>query len=212
MPKRFTVVFKRNVRMLVNDIIDFEKDQIDEIKSIASEYEQHSLQKGKKYGIALSYITEDQKNDVLSEKRIVVGSKSSQELKNKNIVQIGDHSLKRILKRVGSTKDNVIISLINRVKTTDTVTKAQFKGFPTLSYTLIENGDPDEYIFAISFIVTRKGRRFLKMVTVHLKDDDEENEQPKREETEFRIGDLNPKYLEQLANMREFIQEQEKKH
>lgn len=47
LPKRFTVVFKRNVRMLVNDIIDFEKDQIDEIKSIASEYEQHSLQKGK---------------------------------------------------------------------------------------------------------------------------------------------------------------------
>lgn len=202
--RRFLVFFKGSVRLIVNDIINFEQDQITEIRGIAAEYEKDELQKGKKYGIPLSYITEDQKRDVLNEKHIVVDSKTSKELKDKKIIQIGFHSLERILKRVGSTEDNVIISLIDKVKTTDTVTEAQFKGFPTLSYTLIESADPEEYTFAISFVLGKKGRRFIKMVTVHLK-----KEEP--EETEFRIGELNPRYLEKLANMKELIKEQMKK-
>lgn len=203
MTRRFPVLFKGNVKLIVNDIIDFEQDQINQIKGIAMEYEKEALQKGKKYGIPLSYITEDQKSDVLNEKHNVVDLKTSQELKDKKIILIGGHSLERILKRIGSTDDNVIITLIDKLKKSDTVTEAQFKGFPTLSYTLLENEDPDKYTFAISFVLGKKESRIIKMVTVHLKNNE-------LEETEFRISDINAEYLAKLSNMKKLIQEQMK--
>ena len=42
--------------------------QIEEIKAIAAEYEKDAIRKAKKYGIPLSYITDNQKNKVLEEK------------------------------------------------------------------------------------------------------------------------------------------------
>lgn len=83
--------------------------------------------------------------------------------------------------------------------------KAQFKGFPTLSYTLIESGDPDEYTFALSYLVKSSGNRNIKMITVHLKNDDEQ------EQTEFRVAEFNPDYLASLADLKEFLEKEQKK-
>lgn len=200
--KRFLVIFKGNERLIINDVINFKQRQIDEIKGIASCYEKDLLQ-SKKYGISLSYITKSQGISVLKAKYNIINSKTSQELKDQKIIQFGKHSLERILQRVGSNEDNVIITLLDKIKSTDTVTVAQFKGFPSLSYTLIENGDPDEYTFAISFIL-RKKSQFIKMVTVHLKTDEPQ-------ETEFRIGDFNKGYLEELTRLKRHLEEQSKK-
>ncbi|MDN4608186.1 hypothetical protein [Sporosarcina highlanderae] len=205
MAKRFTVIFKDGATMLIYDVIDFESKQIEEIKAIAAEYDKDAIRKAEKYGIPISYLTKNQKNNILEEKENILGSSSPEDLKYKKIVQIGSHSLDRILKRIGSIRDNVIIDLIGRVKATNAVTQAQFKGFPTLSYSLIENGDPQEYTFAISFVIAKSGVRFIKMITVHLK-----NNEP--ETVQFRASELNPDYYRKLANMKEWIIEHNKKH
>lgn len=190
--------------MLVYDVISFEPKQMEEIRAIAAEYDKDAIRKAEKYGIPLSYLTDNQRNHILEEKKIILGSKNPDELKRTNIIQIGSHSLARILERVGSLEDNIIIDLIEKVKMTDAVTQAQFKGFPSLSYSLIKNGDPKEYTFAISFVVTKSKVRFIKMITVHLKSD-------KSEKVQFRASDLNPDYYRNLAKMKEHIIEHNKR-
>ncbi|MDW0115094.1 hypothetical protein QT711_18185 [Sporosarcina saromensis] len=204
MARRFTVIFKDDITMLVYDVIYFEPKQIEEIKAIAAEYDKDALRKAEKYGIPISYLTDNQRNIVLEEKEKMLRSHSAEELKNKNIIQIGSHSLERILERIGSIEENVIIDLITRLKMTDAITQAQFKGFPSLSYSLIESGSPEKYTFAISFVISKRKVRFIKMITVHLNSD-------KLEKVHFRASEVNLDYYRKLANLKEQIIERNKK-
>ena len=72
-------------------------------------------------------------------------------LRREKKILIAIHSNIRILERLGSDELPVVISLIDRIINTDTVVKAQFKGHPTLSYTMAKSNDPDHYRLPISF-------------------------------------------------------------
>lgn len=162
----FTIHFSDKQPLEIDDIIDFEDDQMDQISRIASQHTQIELDQ-MEYGIDLDYLTEDvQKPAILAEKEIIVGSLSSRTLYERRLVRQGKHSLKRIFERVGSDSESTIIGIIDKVKLTNTVQKGQFKGYPQLSYTLRMDGDPDRYKISTSFVKIKSGDRIIKVVTV----------------------------------------------
>jgi hypothetical protein len=193
------ICFKDREIVCLKEIITLERDQIDEIRSWASDYELSRL-KQKKYGLTLSYLTDTQKTVVLSTKNSIMAGKTGQEMKDEKTVKISEHFVERLSQRIGSDKKAIIIQLIEKVRDTNIVNKAQFKGYPHLSYTVTKNGDPDEYTFAIAFMRLSSGKHRIQIITVHLKNDEPE-------ETEWRVSEYNDEYAKTLAKLEKFVRE-----
>ncbi|SFM15807.1 hypothetical protein [Salibacterium qingdaonense] len=163
---RFTVTFRDEETLVINDIILFEQDQIKEIRGIAADFLQSQLRREEKHGKDLSYITEKQKQTVIHYKDQIISGIPAAKLLDDEIIQVSLYSSERSLKRIRSNDRDTIIGLINRVKNTDTVTKAQFKGYPSLSYTTLEKENPEGMKLPISFVWGKKGNHVIKMITV----------------------------------------------
>ncbi|PID14826.1 MULTISPECIES: hypothetical protein [unclassified Sporosarcina] len=166
MIKTFYVIFHDEKRLKVSDIISFEQPQVDEIIHIASQYTLRQLRREEKKGKDLSYLTPNQIAMVVSEKDQIVHDKSADELRLQGIVQAAEHSLVQMFERQGSDELPYVIDLINRVIDTDTVVKAQFKGHPTLTYTMMMASDPEHFKIPVSFVWESSGTRFIKIVTL----------------------------------------------
>jgi len=193
----FSVRFKDNESFLVKDIIIFEHPQKEEIRSIASDYTKDELRNNESKGKTLSCLTATQKSTVVGTKNLIVSGTSSKELLNKDIVQVSWHFNKRAAERIGSDDSATIISLIDGLRTTDTVTKAQFKGYPSLSYTMVKVGDPTMSQYPISFLVRGNGNHKIRMITLAPKSP---NTPQGRMET--RIGEDNQDLVKMLAKLK----------
>lgn len=169
MAKTFIIAFKNNETLRINDILRFEQKQIDEITAIAIDYTKEQLRDFEEEGKDLSYLTTSQQKLVVRTKNSIVAGKTSGELKKEKIVLISLHSNHRMLERLGSDELSVIISLVDKIVDSDMVLKAQFKGHPTLTYTMAKSNDADEFKLPISFQWKAGGGRIIKMITLTFK-------------------------------------------
>lgn len=159
----FKIIFKDNQIIVFNDIIVLSQEQQDKILDYALNEVQDEL-KSKKTGYKIE-LNDDQIRKAIDTKNIITGDKSESELYNSNIIQFEGHSVERIIKRVGNT-DSIFtfMDLIRKIKEADFIHhKAEWKGFPRLSYTYMKEGDADKYKFTLAFI---KGGSTIKVVTV----------------------------------------------
>lgn len=161
----FTVTFKDGQELNVIDVNQFEDPQISEINTIASKSTQ-SYMKAQKYGEDIKTIEQKHKDAALIQKEEIVQSKSAKELYDKKIVKISIHSISRTFNRVGSIGRLTYIGLIEKIKKTDTVIKAQWKGYPHLSYTFTKDGDPEKFTFSLAFLLRETKKHKIRMVTV----------------------------------------------
>lgn len=186
--------FKDKKKLEISDIIVFESDQIEQIKAIALDFTRFQIQKVEKYGFDLSYLSDNQKQIIIDTKNGILEGKTSEELWDEEIVLVSLHSSERSLKRLGSNGFVKTIKLIDGLKKVDVVTKAQFKGYPTLSYTTMEDNDPEELKLPISFVKSRKMDRVIKIITVVPKGEPEE--------MEATIAEINPAMAEMMEKMK----------
>lgn len=167
--RRFVLKFQDFEEMEFYDILSLEDKQINEVLEIASQYTKIQLQEYEDKGIDLSYLTAIQKHRVVTSKNRIVYGRNPDELKREKKVVISLHSQGRALEREGSNELETILSIIQRIIDADKVSKAQFKGYSSLSYTLTKNGDPAFYKLPISFKWV-KGRRQILSVTIAHRD------------------------------------------
>ncbi|MBS4178817.1 hypothetical protein [Lederbergia citrea] len=165
----FQVKFRDGETLVISDIIEFEEKQQDEIEATAGDYTKIQLRQFNQDGKDLSYLTDEQKKIVLRTKKLTVDGKTADQLWGQKIVSVSVHSNERILERLGSDELSVIISIIDRIINTDFVIKAQFKGYPALTYTLMKSDDPEKFKFAVSFKRKNKGHYTLQIVTLTFK-------------------------------------------
>jgi len=190
---RFRVRFRDKERLVINDIIVFEDDQKGQIKAIALKFTKNQIQKDKRSGFDLTYLSDKQKQIIIDTKNDILAEKTSEELLDEDIVSVSLHSMERSLKRIGSNSLDSIIKLVEKLKKVDVVIKAQFKGYPTLSYTTMENHDPEEFRLPISFVKSKKMSRGIKILTVIPKG------QPERMEVSIaEVNPLNAKMFEEI--------------
>lgn len=194
---RFLVRFKDKERLVINDIIAFDDDQMDQIKAIALDYTKLQIQKVENYGFDLSYLSNQQKQIIIDTKNDILSDKTSEALLDEDIVLVSLHSIERSLKRLGSNNLDRTIYLVDKLKKVDVIIKAQFKGYSTLSYTTMENHDPDEFILPISFVIGKKMDRVIKIITVIPKVQLKE-----REEMEASIAELDPNMAEMMEKLK----------
>lgn len=170
MTRIFTVRFRDEERMTIIENIRLEPHQVDEIKEIASEYTKYDLRHIEPEGKDLSNLTQEQKDYVIRIKDRIVNGKTAEQLRKDNIIKISLHTVSRMLERIGSNQLAITISLIDKIINSDTVNKAQFKGYPQLSYTLSDTSDPEEYILPVSFkIKAGSSKGIMKLITVAYK-------------------------------------------
>ncbi|WP_226682137.1 hypothetical protein [Sutcliffiella horikoshii] len=74
------------------------------------------------------------------------------------------------MERLGSDELHTIINIIERLQMSDIVKKAQFKGYPALTYTLMKEGDSDKYIIPIAFQLVGENRQIIRIITISFKD------------------------------------------
>jgi len=166
----FTVKFRNEEKMKIVENISLEPHQVDEIKAIATEYTKYDLRHIEPEGKDLSNLTQEQKDRVIRIKDRIVDGKTAEQLRKDNIVKISIHTICRMLERIGSNELAVTISLIDKIIHCDSVYKAQFKGFPQLSYTLRDTSDPEQYILPVSFkFKAGNGKGIMKLITVAYK-------------------------------------------
>lgn len=162
--RRFTVEFQDHEKMEFFDILSLEDQQITEVLNIASEHNIKQLRDYESKGIDLSYLTSAQKGRVILTKNRVVFGRSPHELREQRKVVVTFHSQERILERIGSDEIQTILDVIQRIIDADTVLKAQFKGYSSLSYSLTNSRDRI-FKLPISFKQVQ-GRRQILSVTV----------------------------------------------
>lgn len=192
----FTVKFKDGQELEVNDINNFKEPQINEISRIAIQWTQRRL-KAQKNGFDILTLKENQKENVLEQKEVIVQSGTSEELYDNKIIKISLHSIERTFQRIGSIGRATYISLIDRIRQTDTIIKVQWKGYPQLSYTFAEKKEPEKFMAALSFLLRRSGNHSIKMVTIV-------KEVEGSERMESRLVE-NPSLTETFAKMEELF-------
>ncbi|WP_164667747.1 hypothetical protein [Virgibacillus doumboii] len=165
MTRRFTLTFQDFEDLEFFDILSLEDKQINEVLAIASQHTKKQLQEYETKGFDISYLTVPQKHRVIVSKNRVVFKRSPDELRRQKRVVVTLHSQQRVLERVDSNELETILDIIQRIIDSDKVLKAQFKGYSSLSFTLIKDGDPALYKLPISFKWI-KGRRQILSVTV----------------------------------------------
>ncbi|MER2107662.1 MAG: hypothetical protein ABS949_12055 [Solibacillus sp.] len=167
MNKAFEIEFHDEQKILFSDVIDFEEDQIEEIKDIALTYTQKELY-WKQTGIPLqNELTNDQKKVVIALKDRVVNNKNADQLIRMKLVKVLPHALRQLLERPkkGEMLNNEYV--VDKLITTDRVKKALFKGYPQLSYTMYSRFDPDQFEIPISFVVKRGRPTKVLIITVY---------------------------------------------
>ncbi|WP_150268982.1 hypothetical protein [Paenibacillus tepidiphilus] len=171
----FEVTFVNGNKQIIKDINNFDDTQIKQIQGVAAEWEQPIL-KAQKYGINLNTIRSEHKSKVVNFKNRMVSGVSSLDLLKRGIILIAFHSVERTLKRMGSKDESMYITLIDRIVKANEISKVQWKGHAQLSYTFINNSDPEEYILPLSFLLKRGGSHQIKLLTVVYDDEDKEFE------------------------------------
>lgn len=195
---RFTVYFSDTEELVIHDIIAFTQSQMDGIKQIASRYTKVQLRTIEKYGKDTKPLTESQKQTVLDNKNDILSGKTSKDLLEEEIVQVTLHSNKRSLERVGSNDETIFISLVDRLKKTNFVKKAQFKGYPELTYTTLEKGATDTIKLPISFKRMHNGNHTIKMITVAPKDTEPVA-------MEASVAEMHPAMVEMFLKLKEHL-------
>lgn len=166
--RRFGVKFQDGEVIEFFDILSLEDHQIAEINEIASAYTRHKLTNEERVGIDLSILTTAQKSRVLLSKNRIIFGRTADELYKQRKVVIAMHSQERMLERTGSNQLPKVIETIQWLADTDSVLKAQFKGYSSLSYSLTTRRKR-MIVLPISFKFVRR-RRHLLSVTLISKD------------------------------------------
>ena len=190
----FLVRFRDNEKLVMNDIITFDNKQIAELQSVASRYTKFEIRKIEKHGRGLSYLNEQQKQVIINTKNRIVQGKSNSELLDDDIVQVSLHSAERSLKRLHSNSQAQIINLVEKLKEVDVVLKGQFKGYPSLSYTTMKQGDLDSFKLPISFVKNKQSAQAIKIITVIPK--------VEAEDMEVSIAEMDPAIAKMLEKMK----------
>lgn len=165
----FVIEFIDRKKITFSDVIDFEEDQEDEIKDIASRYTQTGL-KMKQSGISLqNELTIDQKNVVIDLKKQVVNTNTAEQLIAMKLVKVLPHALQQLFQRQNKIAYNTEY-VVNKLVHTDQVRKALFKGYKQLSYTMYSISDPEEFEIPISFLVKRGSPTTVQIITVYFAD------------------------------------------
>lgn len=167
MSRRFNLTFQDLEEMEFFDILSLEDQQINEVLEIASKNTKLDLQCLQDKGLDISYLTEKQKKRVITSKNRIVLSRNVEELYREKKVVFTSHSLNRLLEREGSNTQETILITIQRIIDADKVSKAQFKGYSSLSYTLTEVGDTASYKLPISFKWVKGSRQILAVTVSH---------------------------------------------
>lgn len=165
--KAFEIEFQDEQKILFSDIIDFEEDQIEEIKDIALRYTQIDLRL-KQTGIPLqNELTNDQKKLVVDFKDQVVDNKTADQLIRMKLIKVLPHALRQLLERPkkGETLNDKYV--VDKLILTNQVKKALFKGYPQLSYTMYSVSDPDKFEIPIGFVVKRGIPTKVLIITVY---------------------------------------------
>lgn len=197
------MTFRDEKQLEVIDVNQFAAPLVEEIQGIAAYWTQSELQSTKEEVRDLECITEDNKQVVIDNKNRIMQPHSSSYLHDKKIVHVTFHSLERIFQRVSSIGRGTFIDLIDRIRATNNIAKAQWKGYSTISYTLTEIGDPEEYKFPMSLILkSNPNKDRINIITVIKLSDDNDDHNRKAEQMEQRIFD-DPKHKDVLAKMQE---------
>lgn len=195
----FLVRFRDGEQLVMNDIITFDDKQIAELQSVAFRYTKFEIRKIEKYGVDLSYLNEQQKQVIINTKNCIVQGKSNSELLDDDIVQVSLHSVERSLKRLHSNSQAQIINLVEKLKEVDVVLKGQFKGYPSLSYTTMKQGDSDSFKLPISFVRNKQSAQAIKIITVIPK--------VEAEDMEVSIAEMGPAIAKMLEEMKKRLNE-----
>lgn len=169
--------------MTITDIICFEQYQIEQIREIASKTTRKQLRDVTKNGHDIKRLTLKQKEVVLKEKNNLVSVGTSKFLFDNDLVLFSGHSLDRVELREGETNEAKFIEIIDRLKRTNSIHKAQWKAHPQLSFTFIEVRDPDRYRIPIAFERVGINGRIMTVMTVS------KTNSEKSERMEIRLGE-----------------------
>ncbi|TMN21730.1 hypothetical protein [Lentibacillus cibarius] len=151
------------------DVLSLEEKQVHEVRAIASQYIRIQLQEYKDKGFDIPYLTANQRHRVVRSKNRIVFGRNPATLKREQKIVISLHSQVRVFEREGSKELKTILNIIQRIIDADKVSKAQFKGYSSLTYTLTKDGDPTSYKLPIRFKWV-KGKRQILSVTVSFRD------------------------------------------
>jgi len=168
MLNKFEIEYQDGNKILFSDVIDFEEEQIEEIKDIAIENTQKELIAWTQTGIPLqNELTNAQKNEVVAFKDRVVKDKTAEQLISMKLVKVRPHALKQLFERPqkGNTLNGEYV--VEKLILTDQVKKALFKGHPQLSYTMYSIFDPDQFEIPISFVVKEGRPPEVLIITVY---------------------------------------------
>lgn len=160
----FEVTFRDKEVIEIEEVFEFNEDQKNQLMKIASETIKSRLNR-EKYGTDI-ILLEYQKKVVLDLKEEILIDYSSEYLYSNQIVCFGKHPLKRILERVGSDSKATIIYVVDKLKLSDTVYKAQWKGYPQFTYTLISKEDLEKYKLTICFENLKEVNPNIRMITI----------------------------------------------
>lgn len=153
--------------MRIDDIIHFDTLQMGQMREISKSYTQKELRQ-LKAGFDLDYLTSDQEQEILFQKEEVVkkGNRDSQELFDKRLIRFSSHAMLRGFQRVEDDVPSIGTYLIDRIIEADSVYKAQYKGYPQLSYTVLKDGDKSYFKTSISFTKVPHASRVISVMTV----------------------------------------------
>lgn len=183
MPSSFDVTFRDHSTMTIYDIICFEQFQIDQIREIASKTTRKQLRDVIKKGHDIKNLTHKQKQVALKEKNTIVSVGKSKFLFDNGLVLFSVHALERVELREGETNEAKFIEIIYRLKRTNRIHKAQWKAHPQLSFSFMENGDPERYRIPVAFEQVGIGGRIMSVMTVS------KTSSEKPERMESRLGE-----------------------
>lgn len=163
------VFFEDKEAMLITGVIEFDDKQLTQIIQISSAHTKFELNEMDN-GFNLKDLTSEQKATILQEKKNIVisGKEYPQELFDKKLVYLTFHALERSFQRVQQEVANMDIYIIEKIIESNKVLKAQYKGFPQLSYTLQTKNESEKFNSSISFVIHNGIARYIRVITVSL--------------------------------------------
>jgi hypothetical protein len=161
-----------NKTLTVNDILRYSTEQIRILREYSANKKIEDVIKlasGKKVPLRKPL----QINQILSHKATIFVSNDYDLLKN-NIILFEGHVIDRILLRVENSgliipREDVVISLVGKLRDTDDVDEnAEFKGYPTLAFTLFKKADKEKFRISISFKSSGKKIKAVTLTNINI--------------------------------------------
>lgn len=153
--------------LIIDDVIEFDNDQMKQLKQLSKSYTQNEM-RNLKVGFDLVNLKTDQHKSIIEKKEEIVskGNRDPEELIRTKLIRFSSHSMLRSFQRVEVDVQNMGAYLTGKIIEADFVYKAQYKGYPQLSYTLMKRGDKEYFKSSISFIKIANKDRFISVMTI----------------------------------------------